>query len=69
MTEQNTQEVPQLTLQDLTLIANIIDLSVQRGAFKGAEAETVGTAFNKLVNLLKALAPEQPAETTTSEEE
>ncbi len=69
MTEQNTQEVPQLTLQDLTLMANIIDLSVQRGAFKGAEAETVGTAFNKLVNLLKALAPEQPDETTTSEEE
>ena len=69
MTEQITQEVPQLTLQDLTLMANIIDLSVQRGAFKGAEAETVGTAFNKLVNLLKALAPEQPDETTTSEEE
>ena len=69
MTEQNTQEVPQLTLQDLTLMANIIDLSVQRGAFKGADAETVGTAFNKLVNLLKALAPEQPDETTTSEEE
>lgn len=68
MTEQNTPEVPQLTLQDLTLIANIIDLSVQRGAFKGAEAETVGTAFNKLVNLLKALAPEQPAETTSEEE-
>lgn len=68
MTEQNTPEVPQLTLQDLTLIANIIDLSVQRGAFKGAEAETVGTAFNKLVNLLKALAPEKPAETTSEEE-
>ena len=68
MTEQTTPEVPQLTLQDLTLIANIIDLSVQRGAFKGAEAETVGTAFNKLVKLLKALAPEQPAETTSEEE-
>lgn len=64
--ENNNQEAPQLTLQDLTLIANIIDLSVQRGAFKGAEAETVGATFNKLVALLKAISP--PAETTSEEE-
>ena len=64
-------------VQELQDIANkasrstvaVIDAMTQRGAFKGAEAETVGTAFNKLVNLLKALAPEQPDETTTSEEE
>mgnify|MGYP003629245259 CR=1 FL=1 len=50
-----------LTVQDLTLCANIIDLSVQRGAFKGAEAETVGRMFTKIVNILKELAP-PPAE-------
>jgi hypothetical protein len=69
MTEQTTTEVPALTLQDLTLIANIIDLSVQRGAFKGAEAATVGQTFDKLVALLKSLAPEKVNEATDSEEE
>ena len=54
-----TEEVqaPTLTLQDLTLTANIIDLAVQRGAFKGAEAETVGAQFNKLVAIIRAIAP------------
>ena len=56
MTEA-TQEAPTLTLQDLTLTANIIDLSVQRGAFKGAEAEQVGQMFNRLVAFIKSITP------------
>tara|TARA_R110000744_G_scaffold116202_3_gene217268 strand:- start:2511 stop:2738 length:228 start_codon:yes stop_codon:yes gene_type:complete len=56
MTEA-TQEAPTLTLQDLTLTANIIDLSVQRGAFKGAEAEQVGQMFNRLVAIIKNSSP------------
>jgi hypothetical protein len=56
MTEEVTQ-APTLTLQDLTLTANIIDLSVQRGAFKGAEAEQVGQMFNRLVAIIKSIAP------------
>jgi len=56
MTEA-TQEAPTLTLQDLTLTANIIDLSVQRGAFKGAEAEQVGQMFNRLVAIIKSISP------------
>ena len=51
-----------LTVGDLTLIANVIDLAVQRGAFKGAEAQTVGAAFNKLVAIIKMITPAQPAE-------
>jgi hypothetical protein len=62
-------QAPQLTLQDLTLTANIIDLAVQRGAFKGAEAETVGVQFNKLVAIIRAIAPPAaPEEETPSEE-
>jgi hypothetical protein len=59
-------------LQDLTLTANIIDLAVQRGAFKGAEAQTVGQAFNKLVSVIQAINPpkaEEPAEGETTTEE
>jgi hypothetical protein len=54
---EETQEAPTLTLQDLTLVANIIDLSVQRGAFKGAEVEQVGQMFNRLVAIIKSIAP------------
>jgi hypothetical protein len=56
MTEET--KAPELTLQDLTLLANIVDLAVQRGAFKGAEAETVGNQFNRLVAIIKSLAPD-----------
>jgi hypothetical protein len=59
---EETQEAPAptLTLQDLTLIANIIDLSVQRGAYKGAEVEQVGHMFNHLVAIIKSIAPPAP---------
>lgn len=67
--ETTTPQVEQpeaisLTLQDLNVTANIIDLAVQRGAFKGAEAATVGTAFNKLVEIIQKISPpaEAPAE-------
>ena len=50
-----------LTLQDLNVTANIIDLAVQRGAFKGAEVATVGNAFNKLVDVIQKISP-PPAE-------
>jgi hypothetical protein len=56
-----------LTLQDLTLTANIIDLAVQRGAFKAAEAQTVGAAFNKLVTIIRAIQPPQPEGEETEE--
>lgn len=65
MTEQTEVTEINLSLGDLTLFANIIDLAVQRGAFKGAEAETVGAAFNRLVAVVKAL---QPAEEEGGEE-
>ena len=67
--ETTTPQVEQpeaisLTLQDLNVTANIIDLAVQRGAFKGAEAATVGSAFNKLVEIIQKISPpaEAPAE-------
>jgi hypothetical protein len=65
MTEQ--VQTPTLTFQDLTMLANIIDLAVQRGAFKGAEAETVGQQFNKLVAIIKAIQPPQADDSATQE--
>jgi hypothetical protein len=71
--EQTAQNTIALTLQDLTLTANIIDLAVQRGAFKAAEVQTVGAAFQKLASIIQAVTPPKPEgeetdETSTEEE-
>jgi hypothetical protein len=52
-----SEEKIEITIQDLVLAANIIDLATQRGAFKAAEAGQVGACFNKLVAFVKANAP------------
>jgi hypothetical protein len=64
MSEENT--VPQITIQDLVLAANIIDLASQRGAFKAAEATQVGACFEKIVAFVKANQP-QPEPTAGPE--
>ena len=52
----------QLSIQDIVLSANVIDLATQRGAFKAAEASQVGACFEKLVAFIKANTPDAPAE-------
>ena len=57
--EANTTEGHvELSIQDIVLSANIIDLATQRGAFKAAEAGQVGACFEKLVAFIKANTPE-----------
>jgi len=48
-------EAPALTVADLRNIRTIIDISSQRGAFRGNELATVGTVFDKLDTFLKAV--------------
>ena len=65
--EGKTEEVVapvevQLSIQDIVLSANVIDLATQRGAFKAAEASQVGVCFEKLVAFIKANTPDAPAE-------
>lgn len=67
-TEAPAQNPVSLTLQDLTLTANVIDLAVQRGAFKAAEATTVGNVFNKLVAIIQAITPPKPEGEENKEE-
>ena len=59
------QPAPNLTLQDLVLVAQIIQLTSQRGAFKAEELADVGGLYNKLVTFLQstgALTPAAPTE-------
>jgi hypothetical protein len=63
--EETAQPAPSLTLQDLVLVAQIIQLTSQRGAFKAEELADVGGLYNKLVTFLQstgALTPAAPTE-------
>lgn len=68
-------EAPALTVADLRNLRTIIDISSQRGAFKGAELGTIGSVFDKLDAFLKSVdakeeaqkQAEAPAEATAEE--
>ena len=59
-------EAPALTVADLRNLRTIIDISSQRGSFKGPELGTIGSVFDKLDAFLKGVdakeAAQQPAE-------
>lgn len=68
------QQVPEsVSLNDLQLLANIVDLASQRGAFRGAELSQVGAVFDRLQKFLGFVAKqqeerEQAEQEATSEE-
>ena len=79
MTEE-TQAQEQTTgvalgLADLALMANIIQVTSERGAIKANEMTAVGALYSKLVAFVNANAPQPETtdddsdETSTSEEE
>jgi len=55
-----TAEAPELTVNDLTAIKQVIDVASQRGAFKPNEMVSVGTIYNKLELFLNAVQAQQP---------
>jgi len=50
-------EAPQLSLQDIATIVQIIDIVSRRGGFEGQELEAVGGLRNRVVAFLNAAAP------------
>jgi hypothetical protein len=59
-----------ITIADLNLLKNIIDLASTRGAFRAAEMKEVGEVYNKLSLFLEAVlaqAQAQEAESQTAE--
>lgn len=55
---EQAQETPNydLTIQDLGSLKAIIDVAAQRGAFKPAEMQAIGTVYNKLSGFLDAVS-------------
>lgn len=66
-TPAQQQEQPSLNLQDLILVAQIIQVSSQRGAFKADELANVGSLYNKLIAFLQSTGALTPAPANTEE--
>ena|SRR5215471_15790223 len=64
---QTSVESVTLTINDLQLLAQIVDLASQRGAFRAPELEQVGAAYNKLAGFLKYVASVQEKEKQDTE--
>jgi hypothetical protein len=58
----------ELTVNDLQLLRQSIEVATSRGAFKAAEMLTVGTVFNKLETSLAAVAKQQSSQQPNQEE-
>jgi len=66
--QQQEATEPQLTLADIALMGNIINIVSRRGAFEAAELKAVGELYEKIVAFLPQ--PEQQgAETANTSEE
>lgn len=53
------EEQPQLTIQDLQNLQQVIDLASSRGAFRTGEMTQVGAVYNKLAVFLSYIAATQ----------
>lgn len=69
--ETSAQEVsqaapaqPELTVNDLSNLKNIVEVAVRRGAFTAAEASSVGSVYDRLNAFLTAVTAPKPEEAT-----
>lgn len=57
--EDNT---PQLTITDLAVLKNCIDIAATRGAFRAPEMKAVGEVYEKLSNFLSVVVSQAESE-------
>jgi hypothetical protein len=58
----------QITIADLDMIKNIIDLASTRGAFRAAEMKQVGEVYDKLTAFLAAVVAQAQAQDSQDQE-
>jgi hypothetical protein len=61
-TQEAESEQPSLSINDLALVANIIDLGLKRGAFHGPEASQVGSIYDKVSSFVKFVTAQNEAQ-------
>lgn len=66
MSEENkTETAPSISLNDLAVILQLIDVCAQRGAFQGSEMKDIGILRERIHTFVEANKPEEeekPAE-------
>lgn len=68
MTEQQTDTQPNIAIQDIAFLLNIVEVCSTRGAFRAEELSSVGAVYNKVKAFIDANTPAAPvAEETTTE--
>ena len=68
--EQSEKAVPEsISLNDLQVLLQIVDLASQRGAFRGAELTQVGAIFDKLNAFLTFIAEQQKGRDEATQED
>lgn len=61
--EETTAEEPiQLSVQDLAAVVSVIDLAVQRGAFRAHEISQVGAVFDKVSKFVNTINKSQESQ-------
>jgi hypothetical protein len=60
---ENTVQTPQLGLQDIANLKQLVEVACVRGAFKAEEMKSVGTVYEKVDAFIKSVeaAQAQPA--------
>jgi len=56
------ENTTQITITDLDLVKNIINLAATRGAFRGEELSQVGAVYDKLTAFLEAVIEQAKAQ-------
>jgi hypothetical protein len=55
-------ENKEITIADLNLLKDIVDLASTRGAFRAAEMKEIGEVYNKLTSFLDAVVAQAKAQ-------
>jgi hypothetical protein len=55
-------ENKEITIADLNLLKDIVDLASTRGAFRAAEMKDIGDVYNKLASFLDAVVAQAKAQ-------
>jgi hypothetical protein len=55
-------ENKEITIADLNLLKDIVDLASTRGAFRAAEMKDIGEVYNKLTSFLEAVVAQAKAQ-------
>jgi len=55
-------ENKEITVADLSLLKDIVDLASTRGAFRAAEMKEIGEVYEKLTNFLEAVVAQAKAQ-------